>query len=341
MKGSLLSFSVVGILFFGLGVGDGRKTNLPPKGERNNKVLKPGLTPSNTQEAFGVILAKTPDEIDQVDTATLNWACLGGLPRSQTIDLSQAQARIRKIADVVKASTKASLELNRKQDKSFQESPQFRIAMLSYVLQQDYKPAHFAEQYDPDAWKFTDWGKTRPEDLLFQSAMNDRRDPVFSNAVWFVAVGQDPELKYPLKLASIPGRLCAVWDDGKNRWFILPTPEGVEVFTEDQVRKEYPVPDKDIKEQNLYHEYTQSEVLAVFLQIRGKYLDQKEIPEHSALAYAAAHRFSPNTPLFSENLESAVDSATESNSVERRTVETSSPERFLSPPATPVKDLTP
>jgi hypothetical protein len=341
MKWAVLSFSMGGILFFGLGVGYGWKANLPPKGRWSNEVLKPGLPPTKTQEAFGVILAKTPEEIDQVDTATLNWACLGGLPDSQSIDLSEAQARIAKVAKIVKDSTKATLEQERKTDKTAEDSPQLRLAVLTNILQQEYKQAHFAEQFDPDAGKFTDWGKSRPEDLLFQSAMNNRHDPVFSNPVWFVAVGQDPELKYPLKLASIPGRLCAVWNDGRNRWFILPTADGIEVLTEDQVRKEYPIPDKDIKDQDLYHEYTQSEVLAAFLHMRGKFLDEKGTPQRSALAYAAAHRFSPNTPLFSEKLESAVDSATESNSLERRTVEIGSPERFLSPPTTPVKDLTP
>jgi len=337
MRSSIVSFIVAGILSFGLGLGYGWKTNLPPKGEWKNEVLKPDPTPTKIQEAFGVLLAKTPDEIDKVDTATLGWACLGGFADAQNIDLTQAQARIRKLADVVKSSTKSSLELNRKQDKHFQESPEFRIAILSYVLQQDYKPAHFAEQYDPDAGQFTDWGKTRPEDLLFQSAYNNKQDSVFSNVIWLVAVGQ--ELKYPLKLASVPGRLCAVWNDGKNRWFILPTAEGNEVLTEDQYRKEFPVTEDEIKKQNLYHEYTQSEVWAAFLQMRGKFMDQKGFPQHAALAYAAAHRFAPNTPLFSENLESAVDSATESNSLQRRTVEISSPERFISRP--PVKDLTP
>lgn len=112
-------------------------------------------------------------------------------------------------------------------------------------------------------------------------------------------------------------------------------------MTEDQFRKTYPIPDKDIKDQNLYHEYTQSEVLAAFLQMRGKYLEQIGMPEHAALAYAAAHRFAPDTPLFSENLASAIDSAMKSLNLDRKGVDMGSPERFMTPRPTSIEDLRP
>jgi hypothetical protein len=341
MKSPIILFIVMGVLSFGLGIDYGWKTNLAPNGRWANDVLKPGLPPTKTQEAFGAILAKSPQEIEQVDTATLNWACLGGLPGSESIDLNAAQARITKLAKAVKAATQSSIELERKKDKTAGDCPELRIAILCGVLERDYKIAHFVDQYIPDHAAEVDWGKTRPEDLLFQSALNNKNDPVFSNAVWLVAVGQNQELKYPIKLASVPGRLCAVWDDRKNRWFILPSAEGIQVLPEDQFRKTYPVTDEEIKKQNLYHEYTQPEVLAALLQIRGKVLEQTGMPQHATLAYAAAHRFSPDTPLFNEYLVSAIDSQLKAYNVDRKVIEDANPERFNLTPPSADKELRP
>jgi hypothetical protein len=40
--------------------------------------------------------------------------------------------------------------------------------------------------------------------------------------------------------------------------------------------------------------------LAALLQIRGEKLERLGFIQHATLAYAAAHRFAPNTPLFTE-----------------------------------------
>jgi hypothetical protein len=339
MKWPVLSFIAAGMLSFGLGISYGWKTNLPPNGGWSNEVLKPGLPPTKTQEAFGMLLAKTPEEIQQVDTATLNWACLGGFPGAQDIDLDAARARITKLAEKVKTTTQATLEQARKKNKPVQDSPQFRAAILFYVLQQDYKIAHFADQYDPDHSGQVDWGKERPEDLFFQSGSTGKGDPAVGNPILIVAVGQ--ELQYPIKLASAPGHFYAAWDDGKTKFIIQDCTGNATPLTEDQFRKFFSATDVEIKEGSFYHEYTQPEVLAVFLQARGNVLEHMGMPHHATLAYAAAHRFAPDTPLYSENLVSTIDSAMESHNLDRKGVDMGSPERFMQPRSTPNKDLTP
>ncbi len=328
MKLFLRSFLVTGVISFVVGIGYGWTTLLPLYGGWNHKVLTVVPAPTQTQQAFGVLMAKTPEELEQVDTATLGWACLGGVvDPANDIDLAKAQARMSKLAEGAKDFTQANFDLNKGLLKTEDDKVQLRIGSLLMFLGQDYKQGHFAEQYDPDAWKLTDWGKSRPEDLLFDSSFNDHRNPVFDNPVWFVAVGQ--ELKYPVKLVSIPGRLCAVWDDGKSKWYVMPSSNGLEIVAENHVKERFPISDAEIKKQNLYHEYSQAEVLAAFLKMRGEFLESEGLPEHAVLAYAAAHRFAPDTQSFTENLSRMVDSQIAALSINRKTVDMGDPERFM------------
>jgi tetratricopeptide (TPR) repeat protein len=325
---------MVGVVTLGLGYWMGREQALAAQVVTPPPPVAPLPVASKAQQAFDILIAKSPEEISQIDLTTLSLSCLGGLPDTDGIDLDQARSRIDKLAALVKDKTAAAEKIMLSENPKFKDSPEYRALMLVGTLQDDFNYAH--ETFQTSAIPrppVDDQGKNRPEDMFFHGGANQVEGPEIDNPILFVAVGQ--KLGYPVKLVAAPGHLFARWEtpDGKTLFDIEETPDTMRPRYNDYYRKrKIPNSDKVVKEGHFFQSLTPLQAFAVMLQARGNCLQNLGRTAEADEAYAAAHRFAPDVPLYSEFLYSSVDSELKQLNYSWRQIEDSNVERFYTPP---------
>jgi hypothetical protein len=327
MKRHLFLGATVGVVTLGLGYWIGRERALATQIVVQPPPVAPLPVASKAREAFGMLIGKSPDEISQIDLATLSLSCLGGLPDTDGIDLDQARDRIDKLAALVKSKTAAAVTANQNGNPNFRDNPQFRALMLVGTLQDDFNYAH--ETFQTSAIPrppVDDQGKTRPEDMFFHGGADETDGTAINNPILFVAVGQ--RLGYPLKLVAASGHLFARWDDGKTRFNIEENPHVMYARSDDYFRRMIPTSDADVQKGHFFESLTPVQAFAVILQARGNCLQRLGRAAEADEAYAAAHRFAPDVPLYSEFLYSSIDSELKQLNYSWKLVENSNVERL-------------
>jgi len=322
---------------FVIGIGFGYKTKLPSNGYWKNDPIKSGPPPTETETALGLLLNKTPEEIEQTDIETIAWACLGGLPGTEKVTLESGRNRIQKLAQRVKDTTDASLKMDRAKNKNFQDTPEFRAYVLVAVLQQENEQAHLPEKYDPDHHEPWDGGIKRPEELFFHGGEMVHY-PCLGNPILIVAVGQAVGL--PIQLASSPGHLYARWDDGKTSFNIEESEKDVMEAVDDvKFRQFHPASDQDAKADNCYHSLNHTEVVAVCLQARGDAMRQFGDLNQAMVAYSEAHRLMPNVLHYTDALRSVIDTRLRSYNLTWKIIDDHNQDRFnLAPIKEPLEE---
>ena len=335
MKTLILTFTLTGVVALLAGIGFGWKMNIPANGGWNVKPITPTLPPSESEAALGILLAKTPEEIEKTDIATINWACLSGYPGTEDLHLDAGRARIDQLAQKVKAATDAALKGITAQHPTFKDSPEFRAYMLVSTLQEEFYTAHAVDPNDPHQ---IPTHQDRPEELFFSGGTSQLTFPIMDNPMLFVAVGQADCLKYPMKVATGKGHFFARWDDGKTRFNIEETGDNMRPRSDDAIRRLYPASDQEIKEGQLFRSMDHAQVFAACLQARGNMMQKMGyIPEASA-AYAAAHRFAPDVPLYSIFLTSSIDTWMQANNLDWKVMDQTNADRFNLTPLTMPKE---
>jgi hypothetical protein len=141
----------------------------------------------------------------------------------------------------------------------------------------------------------------RPEDSI-PEIQHDTY--TLNNPILILVVGR--LLGYPLYLVKEPGHLFVRWksDDGKTAFNIDEFDKYGQRIT-DAIRydRDYErPPDAQVKYGGYFQPLTHAELTALFLQVRGNLLREKQRGFDAQLAYTAAHRFAPDIPLYQEDM---------------------------------------
>jgi len=220
----------------------GRKQALSAQVIKPLPIIAPLPHASNTQEELAILMAKTPEEIFQIDLGTIFLACLGGLPGTDVINLDHARTRIDALANLVKKQTDQAIASYRKANPKFQITPEFQAYIMVRTLQEEYRNAHQELSRYPVSLINEMLQRNRPDELFFHGMADQAEPPSIGNPVLFVAVGQ--QLGYPIKLVAAPGHLFARWEsfDGKTLFDIQETSDGMAPRYHDYYRKEFATP---------------------------------------------------------------------------------------------------
>jgi len=294
----------------------------------NNPLLFSGSRPpaKKLDTELGAILSKSPADLEKTDVETLYLASLSSLPGTENQNLDAARAHFTDLASAVQKETEATAQYQRKINPSFQDTPEGKASILVGVLK-DYERQADAmmdssrpetlflkNQSAPDdnakllaslppavAARLPSLQPPRPEDSI-PEARHD--ESALNNPILVLVVGR--KLGYPLYLVKAPDHLFVRWqsDDGKTEFNIDEFDKYGQPIA-DAIRSDSDYerpPDDQVKEGGYFQPLSHAGLTALFLQARGNFMRKRQRGFDAQLAYAAAHRFDPDVPIYEENL---------------------------------------
>jgi hypothetical protein len=293
----------------------------------NNPLLFSGMRPPAKQldSAFGMVLSKSPAELEQTDIETLYLSCLSSLPGTGKQDLDRARAHFAELAKMVQNETEATSKYQHKTNKDFQDTPEGKASILVNVLRNyEQEAERTMDSSEPENLflrnpKVSDGEAqlnlalpadvaarlpqlpSRPEDSIPEI---QHKVYTLNNPILILVVGR--LLGYPLYLAKAPDHLFVRWqsDDGKTE-FNIDEFDKYGSIVDDAIRPDSDYerpPEEQVKEGGYFQSLTHAGVTALFLQARGNFMRKQQRGFDAELAYAAAHRFAPDVPIYKENM---------------------------------------
>jgi hypothetical protein len=321
----LMTFIGMGLLFFASGILIGRAMKPDIS---NNPLLFSALRPpaKKLNTALGILISE-PEEVERTDIATLYLASLAGLPGTENLDLDGARAHFEELAMMVQKQTEATSKYQHSISADFKDTPESKAVVLVEALRSYEQDAERSMNTSrPESLFIRNSSRPAPAATHFASPLEaslagrpfDYRPPMredsileiphdvvtLNNPILIAAVGQ--LLGYPLYLVKAPDHLFVRWQ----------SPDGQTLFDIDEIGKygsiaEDPIrpdddyerpPEDEIKAGGYFKSLTHAGLFAFFLQARGNYLHAHQRPFDAELAYTAAHRFAPDTPIYDANM---------------------------------------
>lgn len=227
--------------------------------------------------------ANTTDTDNTIDRIILdNWAAAMGTSAADQHSLSEVDSQITFWAERVRSETSRELHKFRRSPGDYNNSEAyFRVLMMVTVLQQDCGVRYRAGETDP----------RDSRDLFLHGVLDPAHGGTCASMpVLYVAVGR--KLGYPLKLVAAKAHLFARWDDGKERFNIEATNQGLNTFDDDYYKK-WPLPMSASEEKYYLKSMTPDQEKATFLALRGDCLDANGRYAESLDAYTKASQLDP------------------------------------------------
>ncbi|MDR3198687.1 MAG: transglutaminase-like domain-containing protein [Planctomycetaceae bacterium] len=242
------------------------------------------------QELTGFSVAK----MSEVDIAEMNLLCIQNLPGGYGIDINRCLARLDEWAKRVQFETER--HLYRVTDPRFAEhyhhsETYYRAEMLLQVLQEDC-----GVKYNPERIFNVDF--TNSKDLFIHGMIDDSNGGTCASMpVLYVAVGR--RLGYPLYLVQTKGHLFMRWDDGKNRFNIEGSGNGISSFP-DEYYYTWPFQLTEYEKQSgqFLVSLTPAQEFAAFLATRGHCLYDTKNYNFAGAAFSYAMKFDPFNLLY-------------------------------------------
>jgi len=256
-------------------------------------------TRSNSATA-DIFSLHTPDNsggLKDADIAELNLRCAEGLPGAEELDIDATLAELDRWAEHVRTETQRHLYRFRSAPEEYENSEAyFRMLMLIVVLQGD-----LGVQYNPERIDEPEF--TNSKDLFIHGMINsDNGGTCVSMPVLYVAVGR--RLGYPLHLVVTKGHVFARWDAPnhqnpkfRGRFNIEGTNRGLTTYDDEHYRQ-WPHMLSDAERNNKWFlkSLTPAESVALFLMQRGHCMEDNGDLHDAQVAYALAHRLTPQSP---------------------------------------------
>jgi hypothetical protein len=249
-------------------------------------------------ELVGFPVAK----IAEADIAEMNLLCTQNLQGGYGIDIDRCLARLDEWAKRVQFETER--HLYRVTDPRFAEhyrrsESYYRAEMLLQVLQE-----YCGVKYNPERIFNVDFKNSK--DLFIHGMIDDSNGGTCASMpVLYVAVGR--RLGYPLYLVPTKGHLFMRWDDGKDRFNIEGSGNGISSFPDEYYHTwPYQLTEHEKQSGQFLGSLTPAQEFAAFLATRGYCLyDTKDyiLAEH---AYSYASKFNPSNLYYQKWLELTV-----------------------------------
>jgi Transglutaminase-like superfamily len=225
----------------------------------------------------------SPEELSKRDIAAMNLACAEGLPGAENLDHAGLLDRLDYFARRVRQESAANYWRFRKRRYDYQNSEGYFLALaLVTVLQQSCGVRYNPLKIDEDAVFDT-------ADTFIFGILRDMGGTCATMPVVYVAVGR--RLGYPMSLVAAFGgkatHLFARWDDGKVRFNIEATGEGMRCPTDAYYRTGRYSTTSEIERDGLFLQSKASQQeLATFL--NGRMCCLRSAGRHRAAVDAAA-----------------------------------------------------
>ncbi len=233
------------------------------------------------------LLAMPSQELEQVDIAYMNLLCAKGLNGSEDLDVSQCLATLDKWAEVIRKDTKDRVPAYFNDPAKYDNSVNmFKIVNMVLTLKDqigvDCNPDIMKREVFPDS-----------KDVFIHGCiMGEKQGGCVSIPTLCVAVGR--HLGYPLKLVCTKKHVFFRWDDGEEVFNMEACCPGCDTHPDDYY-KTWPerVTDEQIKVDHLLESLTSSEVLSLFLEMRGHCLFDVGRAAEAQIMYAYAYKLMP------------------------------------------------
>ena len=125
----LLAFFGVGMISFAAGVPLGR-TFLPQINDAPILYTNLRAPAKELNTALGILISSKPEDLNQVDVATMYFASLAGLPGAEPMDLDRAHAHFQDLAKLVQQQTEVTSKYQHSINRNFKDTPQAKAFTL-------------------------------------------------------------------------------------------------------------------------------------------------------------------------------------------------------------------
>ncbi|NOS72524.1 MAG: hypothetical protein HOP33_21705 [Verrucomicrobia bacterium] len=242
------------------------------------------------------MLAIPASDIGKHDIAVLNLLSAQGLPGSENINTEKCSATLDQWAARVKSETERHLYRFRNNPAEYENSEAyFRMLMMAVVVYEDFGVRYNPERLAPPPSRAAnDHFFADSRDIFLHGLIGDRRMGTCSSMpVLYAALGR--RLGYPLKLVTTKAHLFLRWEDGKERFDLEATGQGMDRYDDEHFKRfPFPVTEEEIQAEGYMKSLTAAEELAVFLSIRGMCLMETGRFGEAKDAFGAAAKLAPS-----------------------------------------------
>jgi hypothetical protein len=250
------------------------------------------------------LLGYSNPELARVDPLEMNLLVAKGIPQLAHLDIPRYQ----RTADKWAAEARRAM---RSFEGQFHAAPQdwkndlafFRLGVLCWYVDEQLGIRYREDQRDLKAVHYTD-----PNDLFLHGVMDSRRGTCANMAALHVALGW--RLGWPVSLACAGAHFLCRYDDGKVTHNIEATKSGLGGFQshpDSFYLKEYGLPEKAVRCGSDLRALTPTELLGVFIGLRGRFWDNTGRMTEADADYLLARALCPrNRYLYHAQMQASV-----------------------------------
>lgn len=231
-------------------------------------------------------------ELEDFDLATLNLACLDGLPGGEKVQQERCLELLERCAASVRSQTESNLHRFYSDPGAYNNSEAyFRMLMLVTVLQQD-----FGVRYNPSRINEVDY--RIPADLFLHGLLGyGKGGTCVSIPSLYTTVAQ--RLGYPVSLVYAKQHLFCRWDGQGTRFNIEGTNQGMSVYP-DEHYMQWPgqIQQEEVDSGQYLRTLNKRECLAAFVAMRAHCLEDLGQTTLALNAYRQATALAPDNRLY-------------------------------------------
>jgi len=304
-----------------------RKPQVPS--ERKPRRINPAIPPVSAElkvrppqpQTLQELLTLSPEQLEQVDLATINLLCATGLRGAENLDVQQHLDTLDQWAKHVARETLRNFHRFASHPDEYGGTlASYRMMMLATVLQEDFQAHYSPERAEPQLR-----GKRESSDAFFGDSQDvflhgllggKRTGTCASLPVLYAAVAQ--RLGYPVTLAATKEHLYVRYDDGDERLNIEATSIGFKTFPDEYYRQwPSPVSNEEARTYGWLRPLSKHEVLGDFLTTRAHTLSSMKRFDAAAESWTQAAARLPQTPVMQRLVQRAQERAANDKAADR------------------------
>ncbi len=234
---------------------------------RETRNRSPQIAESQALRTLDQLCKLSNSELEKLDLAEFNLACLADLPDCEYVDPNRCLQLLNRYTASVRSQTEKNLYRFYANPTAYHNSEAyFRMLMLVTVLQQD-----FGVRYNPN--RIVDVDYRVPADLFIHGLLGyGDGGTCVSIPTLYTAVAQ--RLGYPVSLVLTKEHLFCRWDGDNVRFNIEGTNQGMNVHTDEHYMGwPHPLEQSEVDSGQYLKSLDKQECLAVFVSMRAHCLE--------------------------------------------------------------------